>query len=72
MIFATTCSPSSSCVIVSDNYETAAKKELGKDYPDAGSGSLQVPLALWYAENPSDTGAFETQMRRKVHYAHQT
>jgi len=53
---------------LSDNYETAAKKELGKDYPDIEKDSLQVPLALWYADNPSDTGEFETQMRRKVHY----
>jgi len=36
---------------LSDNYETAAKKELGKDYPDAGTDARQVPLALWYASN---------------------
>ena len=53
---------------LSDNYETAAKKELGKDYPDEGKDSPQVPLALWYAANPSDTAEFEKQMRRKVHY----
>jgi type I restriction enzyme M protein len=53
---------------LSDNYETAAKKELGKDYPDAGGDSRQVPLALWYASNPKDTAEFEKQMRRKVHY----
>jgi type I restriction enzyme M protein len=53
---------------LSDNYETAAKKELGKDYPDVGSDARQVPLALWYASNPKDTAEFEKQMRRKVHY----
>ncbi len=34
---------------LSDNYETAAKKELGKDYPKLGSDDRRVPLALWYA-----------------------
>ena len=53
---------------LSDNYETAAKKELGKDYPDVGADPRRVPLALWYASNPDDIPAFEKQMRRKVHY----
>jgi type I restriction enzyme M protein len=53
---------------LSDNYETAAKKELGKDYPDVGGDARKVPLALWYANNPDDIGEFEKQMRRKVHY----
>ena len=53
---------------LSDNYETSAQKELGKDYPDAGGDSRKVPLALWYAGNPDDTAEFEKQMRRKVHY----
>jgi type I restriction enzyme M protein len=53
---------------LSDNYETAAKKELGKDYPDVGGDTRKVPLALWYANNPDDIGEFEKQMRRKVHY----
>jgi type I restriction enzyme M protein len=53
---------------LSDNYETAAKKELGKDYPDVGTGPRRVPLVLWYANNPDDVPAFEKQMRRKVHY----
>ena len=53
---------------LSDNYETAAKKELGKDYPYTGGDSRKVPLALWYANNPDDTAEFEKQMRRKVHY----
>jgi type I restriction enzyme M protein len=53
---------------LSDNYETAAKKELGKDYPETGGDARKVPLALWYANNPDDTAEFEKQMRRKVHY----
>jgi type I restriction enzyme M protein len=53
---------------LSDNYETAAKKELGRDYPDVGADTRIVPLALWYANNVDDIPAFEKQMRRKVHY----
>jgi type I restriction enzyme M protein len=53
---------------LSDNYETAAKKELGKDYPDVGGDARKVPLALWYANNVEDIPEFEKQMRRKVHY----
>jgi type I restriction enzyme M protein len=53
---------------LSDNYETAAKKELGKDYPALPADDRRVPLALWYVNNPDDIPAFEKQMRRKVHY----
>ena len=53
---------------LSDNYETAARKELGKDYPALPADDRRVPLALWYANNPDDVPAFEKQMRRKVHY----
>ncbi len=53
---------------LSDNYETAAKKELGRDYPDVGGDIRKVPLALWYANNADDIPEFEKQMRRKVHY----
>lgn len=53
---------------LSDNYEAAAKKELGKDYPKVNSDDHKVPLALWYANNPDDVTEFEKQMRRKVHY----
>ena len=55
---------------LSDNYETAAKKELGPDYPDPnaiGNGG-RTSLSVWYADNPRDVTAFEKQMRRKVHY----
>ncbi|MFM2176370.1 MAG: type restriction enzyme subunit [Verrucomicrobiota bacterium] len=53
---------------LSDNYETAAKKELGRDYPDVSGDTRKVPLALWYANNVDDIPEFEKQMRRKVHY----
>ncbi len=53
---------------LSDNYETAAKKELGRDYPAQIDGSVSTPLQLWYEGNLSDVPAFEKQMRRKVHY----
>lgn len=53
---------------LSDNYETAAQKELGRDYPEVADVAREVPLAVWYANNPSDVQEFEKQMRRKVHY----
>src|SRR6266568_2902753 len=53
---------------LSDNYEAAAKKELGRDYPALDTEYRRAPLAVWYAQNPDDTAAFEKQMRRKVHY----
>ncbi len=53
---------------LSDNYEAAAKKELGRDYPAISADDPRVPLSVWYAENPDDIAAFKTQMRRKVHY----
>jgi type I restriction enzyme M protein len=52
---------------LSDNYEVAAKKELGPDYPVLQKEDRRAPLAVWYGENPGDTVAFEKQMRRKVH-----
>ena len=52
---------------LSDNYETAAKKELGREYPKA-KDDLKIPLAIWYDENSDDIGEFEQQLRRKVHY----
>lgn len=55
---------------LSDSYEQAAKKELGRDYPDPnaiGNGG-KTPLFVWYKDNPADVAAFEKQMRRKVHY----
>src|ERR1700748_1333699 len=58
---------------LSDNYEAAAKRALGKDYADVplpvmGQTAATTPLQIWYKENEHDVPAFETQMRRKVHY----
>jgi len=53
---------------LSDNYEAAVRKELGKDYPAVDGDGRTVPLALWYASNPNDVQDLERQMRRKVHY----
>ncbi len=55
---------------LSDNYEQAAKKELGADYPDpdaVGNGGRSA-LLVWYEQNPGDVSAFEMQMRLKAHY----
>lgn len=58
---------------LSDNYEAAAKKELGTDYPEVFPEILETlkattPLQIWYNENPDDIVDFEKQMRSKVHY----
>lgn len=55
---------------LSDNYELAAKRELGRDYPDpnaVGNGG-RTPLSVWYDNNPDGVAIFEKQMRRKAHY----
>lgn len=59
---------------LSHNYEEAAKKELGKDYPLSTSKEVKAdfvvppPLEIWYKKNKADIEDFEKQMRRKVHY----
>jgi len=67
---------------LSDNYEAAAKKELGRDYSRLNAGASSKlkaddtqgahrkssPLTVWYEKNSEDVKAFEKQMRRKVHY----
>ena len=58
---------------LSYNYEEAAKKELGKDYPEVSINMLRdygvsTPLQLWYENNFDEIGEFEQQMRRKVNY----
>lgn len=53
---------------LSDNYDAAAKKELGSDYPTLALDDRRAPLAVWYEQNSDDTKEFEKQMRRKVHY----
>ena len=55
---------------LSDNYERAAKKELGRDYPDPNAvrNGRRSSLSVWYEQNPDDVSAFEKQMRLKAHY----
>lgn len=53
---------------LSDNYEEAVKKELGKDYFDLKQTEPWRAIALWYNNNKDDVSEFEKQMRRKVHY----
>jgi len=53
---------------LSDNYEAAAKKELGPDYPKVNEDDKRTPLSIWYKANAVDVDEFEKQMRRKVHY----
>ena len=52
---------------LSDNYVTAAKKELGADYLAKIDGAVSTPLQRWYEGNLDDVPAFEKQMRRQVH-----
>ncbi|MGP0820816.1 type I restriction-modification system subunit M [Serratia sp. CY84334] len=53
---------------LSDNYEQAAKKELGSDYPESSNDDRRAPLAIWYQNNQADIADFEKQMRLKTHY----
>jgi len=53
---------------LSDNYEEAAKKELGADWPALQESDRRSPLSVWYEENPDDIEDFEELMRRRVHY----
>ncbi len=53
---------------LSDNYEAAAQKELGKDYPKLKEDDKRTPLAVWCDDNKKDVSVFEKQMSRKIHY----
>ena len=55
---------------LSDNYEAAARKTLGRDYPDPDTieNGGRTPLSVWYEQNPDDIAMFEDDMRRKAHY----
>jgi type I restriction enzyme M protein len=54
---------------LSDNYEAAAQKELGRDYPKLDEGDKRAPLSVFYQElADEDKTFFEKQMRRKLHY----
>jgi type I restriction enzyme M protein len=53
---------------LSDNYEAAAKKELGKEYPTLNGNGGKTPLSIWYDQNPTEVERFEKRMRKKIHY----
>ncbi|MNK34416.1 putative type I restriction enzymeP M protein [compost metagenome] len=53
---------------LSENYEQAAKKELGSDYPILAITDKRSPLAVWYETNQADALEFEQLLRKKVHY----
>ena len=55
---------------LSDNYEQAAKKELGRDYPfpAAIDNDGRSSLFVWYEQNSDYVSDFEKQMRLKAHY----
>jgi len=53
---------------LSDNYEEAARSELGPDWPKLPADDRRSPLTVWYEQNPEDIEEFEKVMRRKVHY----
>lgn len=53
---------------LSDNYEAAAQKELGSDWPELEPEDRLNPLSVWYENHQDDVPEFEKQMRRKVHY----
>ena len=47
---------------LSDNYEEAVKKELGKDYFDLKQTEPWRALALWYNNNKDDVAEFEKRV----------
>ena len=53
---------------LSDNYEEAARRELGADWLELSEGDHRSPLAVWYEQNPDDIEMFEEVMHRRVHY----
>ena len=53
---------------LSDNYQLAAQKLLGSDYPELEPDSYLVPLSIWYELNSNDVDFFEQQIRLKIHY----
>lgn len=54
---------------LSDNYEAAAKRELGGDYPRLDENDRRAPLLVWYTTTGAEERElFEDQMRRKTHY----
>jgi type I restriction enzyme M protein len=53
---------------LSDNYEQAAKEELGTEYPQENKEANATPLQQWYTNNADDVNEFEKMMRVRMHY----
>ncbi len=53
---------------LSNNYEEAARRELGTDWPQLDADDRRSPLMVWYEQNANDIAMFEDVMRRKAHY----
>ena len=51
---------------LSDNYEAAAKKELGSDYPQGTDNGYFSPLCEWYKANLEDIVEFENKQVKVV------
>src|SRR5690625_7307766 len=51
---------------LSDNYEEAAERELGADYPRLDKEDRRAPLAAWYEHTAEGVAICEKQMRRQV------
>ena len=44
---------------LSDNYEEAVKKELGRDYPQLEEANKHKALGVWYQANETDVPEFD-------------
>jgi type I restriction enzyme M protein len=54
---------------LSDNYTEAARKELGREYPNLPDSDRRIPLAVFYKSlKKAEQKEFEELMRRRVHY----
>jgi type I restriction enzyme M protein len=53
---------------LSDQYEEAAKDEIGADWPADASGDRRFSLSAWYKNNPDAIPSFERVMLRRMHY----
>ncbi len=54
---------------LSDNFETAAKKELGSDYPQLPTGDKRTPLVVFYQDlKEAEVAEFEKLMNQRLHY----
>lgn len=53
---------------LSDNYESAAKGKLGRNYPKFHNDDRHIPLITWYSKNPDQVQDFERCMRYELNY----